>query len=171
MADFVGYTGRMSASLLRSFQRTSVRTWAAIAVLALILVSAINLFVVEPFVVSGTSMEPTYGPGNYLGIDRLSTTQRGDVIVFHNPLEPSMYFIKRIDALPGETVNEQTGAIVPAPTDPQRALDATTSTLTLASDEYFVLGDNGSESFDSRTWGPLQKKFIVGRVLARLWPL
>lgn len=156
-------------------QRPIVGTTFKTLALALVFVTALDVFVAEPFVVSGTSMEPTYNSGDYLIIDRIiplsHPLERGDVIVFQYPLDPSMYFIKRIDALPGETVNEQTGAIVARPTDPQRALDATSSTITLASDEYFVLGDNSAESSDSRIWGPLQKKFITGRVIVRIWPL
>lgn len=165
----------MLSGFIRFMQRPVVGTVLKTLVLALVFVTALDIFVAEPFVVSGASMEPTYMPGDYLIIDRIipksHPLEKGDVIVFEYPLDPSQYFIKRIDALPGQTVDEQTGAVVPRPSDPQRALDATTSTMTLASDEYFVLGDNSAESSDSRIWGPLQQKFIVGRVILRVWPL
>jgi len=165
----------MLTSIVRTLFKPSVRMGFRLIVLAFIIVIPVNFFVAEPFIVSGISMQPTFDPGDYLVIDRLTydieSPQRGDVVVFRYPLDPSMYLIKRIEALPGETVNEATGQVVPRPSGEQHPLDATTSTLTLASDEYFVLGDNSTESSDSRTWGPLQRKFIVGRVLFRLWPL
>lgn len=146
---------------------------------ALLVAILLHVFVIQPFIVSGDSMLPTYHPGDLLVIDRLAyrfgEPHKGDVIVFHYPLDPSLYFIKRIDALPGQTVQEYTGKIVAAPSGSVPAAelyDATsTRTLTLAKGEYFVLGDNSAESSDSRTWGPLQKRLIVGRVLFRLWPL
>ena len=155
-----------------------------IGVLALIIVTVFRAFLAEPFIVSGDSMEPTYRPGDYLIIDRLSyrfaEPRRGDVIIFQYPLDPALYFIKRIEGLPGETVDANTGALLPPAqkdaTGPPAInglsyAEHATSTITLASDEYFVLGDNAKDSSDSRQWGPLQKKFIVGRVVFRAWPL
>ena len=139
-----------------------------LTLIAFIIILPIRFFIAQPFIVSGTSMQPAFQAGNYLIIDLLSyrfeQPQRGDVVVFRYPLDPSLFYIKRIAALPGETVVEDSGVLV--------AKGATTSpTLTLAKDEYFMLGDNAPESSDSRQWGPLQRKFIVGRVLVRAWPL
>ena len=147
-----------------------------IGILAFLLVIPIRLFVAQPFLVSGVSMQPSFNSGDYLVIDRLAydfaEPERGDVIVFRYPLDPSHFFIKRVVDLPGETINENTGALV----DPSEATSTSPNeppppNITLARDEYFVLGDNRADSTDSRTWGPLQKKFIIGRVVFRAWPL
>lgn len=122
-----------------------------------IIVIPIRLWVAQPFLVNGASMEPTYDNGNYLIIDELSyhlkDPQRNDVIVFRYPKNPSQFFIKRIIGLPGETVNKNDGEI------------------TLGEGEYFVMGDNRDASSDSRIWGPVPEKLITGRVLVRLWPI
>jgi signal peptidase I len=149
-----------------------------IIIVALVLAIAVRAFVVQPFLVSGDSMAPYYAPGDYLIIDRLSyrfeKPERGDVVVFQYPLDPSLYLIKRIEAVPGESVRELTGEIVASSTAAAQNTEASSTAssriLTLASDEYFVLGDNSTASSDSRAWGPLQKKFIVGRILFRAWP-
>ncbi|HUO50724.1 MAG TPA: signal peptidase I [Candidatus Paceibacterota bacterium] len=148
--------------------------------LALAIVIAVNAFVAEPFIVNGISMQPSYNPGDYLVIDRLayrhSDPQIGDVIVFQYPLDPSIDYIKRVVARPGALVDENTGRVLAASSsqsiDPYLMRDENSSTtIELASDEYFVLGDNRAESSDSRVWGPLQRKYIIGKVVARLWPL
>jgi signal peptidase I len=145
---------------------------------ALVVATVTQLFFLQPFVVSGDSMLPTYKPGDRLVIDRLAYTfarpKVGDVVVFQYPFDPSLYFIKRIDAMPGDSVVETTGAVVAnGATTNSNPLSVTASdrTLTLAKDEYFVLGDNRETSSDSRAWGPLQQKFIIGRVALRFWPI
>lgn len=158
------------------------RTYMSVAGLvfaAFLLATLLRFVVAEPFVVSGDSMQPAYDSGDYLIVDRLAyrfaAPQPGDVVVFQYPLDPSLYFIKRIDALPGDTVDESTGLVVPAASSSAARENPYAGhepgTLTLAPDEYFVLGDNRSASSDSRAWGPLEKKFIIGRVVMRAWPL
>lgn len=154
---------------------------AKLLFVALVIVTLVRLFVAQPFVVSGASMQPSFHSGDYLIVDKLGydfrPPQIGDVIVFQYPLDPSLYLIKRIVALPGETVIEGTGEVVTGaaavqnPDAPPYADATSSAVITLASDEYYVLGDNPSQSTDSRQWGPLQRKFIVGRVIARVWPI
>ncbi len=155
-------------------------------ILALLIVTPFRYFVAQPFIVSGASMQPTFEPKEYLVIDELSyrfeKPQRGDVIIFRYPQDPDTFFIKRVVALPGETVILHDGAmrIVPAEGDEIVLTEPYSSgsmrgtrdeTTTLHEDEYFVLGDNRSASSDSRVWGPLQEKYIIGRAFARLFPL
>ena len=154
---------------------------------AFIVMLPVRLFLIQPFIVSGNSMAPAFTDGNYLVIDELyahhETLERGDVVIFRYPLDPSLYYIKRIVGMPGETMTIDKGAVsidkrdgtrqvlvVPRPSITE--LTQVEPIITkLAKDEYFVLGDNRSESSDSREWGPLQSKFIIGRALMRIWPL
>lgn len=159
----------------------------SIALAALVIATLARVFVAEPFVVSGPSMLPTFGPGDYLVIDRLTyalkAPARGDVIVFRYPLDASAYFVKRIVGLPGETIEVGDGAVwlVSPDGSKKQLLDGPynsagkrhdrSSSITLADDEYFMLGDNRDVSDDSREWGPLRRRYVIGRVVARLLPL
>lgn len=153
-------------------------------VLAIIIVVPIRLFVAQPFVVEGESMHPTFESGAYLIVDELtyalSAPKRGDVIIFRYPGDPKVFYIKRVIGLPGETVHINHGQTTVTKTDGSTvtltesyvvAEDATyTQDTTLGSDQYFVMGDNRPRSSDSRIWGPLPKKNIVGRAYIRLLP-
>ena len=148
-------------------------------------VFAIRLYIATPFIVSGASMHPTFADGQYLIVDEVSyrfeIPKRGDVIVFRYPQKRTQFFIKRIIGLPGETIKIEDGALTvkneAAPggivLDEPYLADGTAGTflVTLAENEYFVLGDNRSASFDSRSWGTLRRDLIVGRALLRLFPL
>lgn len=159
-------------------------------VIALGLALIIRFFIAAPYVVSGASMEPNFQDWNYLIVDRISydigSPKRGDVIVFDLPQDTSRALIKRVIGLPGETV----AISGPAPTvtvintehpqgftlnEPYLSTEnlggASDMRVTLGKDEYFVLGDNRKVSADSRLWGTLPRKDIVGRVLLRLYPL
>ncbi len=153
----------------------------AIAVAAVILV---RTFVAQPFLVSGSSMEPTFVNGDYLLVDELTyylrAPERGEVIVFKYPENPSSYFIKRIIGLPGETINIKSGtvsvidrgkSVVLREPYIDQPMNAANFEETLGSNQYFVMGDNRNFSFDSRSWGPLPTADIIGVVRLRLWPL
>jgi len=154
-------------------------------IMAFIIVLPIRLFIAQPFVVSGSSMVPTFQNNDYLIIDELSykfsEPKRGDVIVFRYPNNPSQFFIKRIIGLPNETVgiNGSTITIHNLENDDGFILDEpyieyksnNTVRETLGEDEYFVMGDNRSASSDSRVWGPLEKDLVTGRVFLRLLPI
>lgn len=160
------------------------------ALITLAIVIPIRTFIAQPFVVSGASMHPTFENGEYLVIDELSyylrPPERGEVIVFRYPNDTTKHFIKRIIGLPGETIvirenlaYLKTGETLKlinqdyldsTPTaSPNLAIPETEKTL--KSGEYFVMGDNRTQSLDSRSWGALPQKLITGRVLARLLPL
>lgn len=156
-----------------------------LALLIVVIVLPLRAFVVSPFVVDGESMHPTFENLDYLIVDEiiydLHSPQRGDVIVFRYPGDLSVFYIKRIIGLPGETVSISHGAVTILKTDGTSTTlsepyvvdeDATYSkSVTLNAGEYFVMGDNRPNSSDSRVWGPLPKKDIVGRVDLRLLPL
>lgn len=144
----------------------------------------IRLFVVQPFLVDGASMSPNFETNDYLLIDKFSyffrAPVRGDVIVFKFPGDTSKYFIKRIIGLPGETVVVRAGSTTITKTDGSTVLinesfvqnqsTSETKEITLSNTEYFVMGDNRTSSYDSRAWGALDKKYIGGRALVRLFP-
>lgn len=155
------------------------------AFVALVLVLPIRLYIAQPFIVSGSSMNPTFENGEYLIVDefsyRFENPERGDVVIFRFPKDPSKFFIKRIIGLPGETVDIRRGAITitndgypdgRALNEPYvRTISRDTLTLSLKDTEYFVMGDNRRASSDSRVWGPLEENFIVGRAFLRLLPV
>lgn len=177
-----------SLSSKRSKRSRTFLELVLLVVIAFFIVIPIHFFVAQPFLVAGDSMIPTFHENDYLVIDRISyrfeKPARGEVVIFRYPLDPSFYFIKRIVGIPGDTVRidknvvtitDTNGVLMQSIIEPASVslsnrvlLNATT---TLARDEYFVLGDNGGASADSREWGPLQDKFIIGRALVRLWPL
>jgi len=160
---------------------------AEVVLIALIAVFIVRSFLIQPFLVNGASMEPNFSSGDYLIIDeisyRLRAPERGEVVVFHYPNDESTYFIKRIIGLPGERIMLKDGKIrIFNNQQPQgflieeNYLPSYVSTygdkdVILKDDEYFVLGDNRSASFDSRSWGALKKSEIVGVVRLRLWPI
>ncbi|MBU6231051.1 MAG: signal peptidase I [Patescibacteria group bacterium] len=172
------------------FWRT-VREWVQVIIIALIISLPIRFFVAEPFIVNGASMDPTFSTGQFLIVDRLTyrfePPKRDDVIVFEFPDNPSIYYIKRIIGLPGETVDIHNGivTITTASTSPEGATKIILSEpyvspthashddyhITLSPTQYFVMGDNRAQSSDSRAWGPLPADLIVGRPVVRLFPL
>jgi signal peptidase I len=156
------------------------------SLIALLIVLPIRLFIAQPFIVSGASMETTFATGQYLIVDQLTyhfdEPQRGDVIVFRYPKDPSKFFIKRVIGIPGDTIHisgrEVTLSNAEHPDgvllDESYILDmkpSATLSETLGENEYFVMGDNRDASSDSRAWGVLQRDKIVGRAFLRLFPL
>ncbi len=152
---------------------------------AIILAALIQAFVVRPFIVNGTSMDPNIKDRQYLIIDevtyRARAIERGDVVVFRAPPDPTKYYVKRIIGLPGETVkiNGQKITIINTTHPDGFILDEPYITHTssdyleikVPADRYFVMGDNRSGSYDSREWGTLPKTSIRGRALLRLLPI
>ena len=102
--------------------------------------------------------------------------QRGDVIIFHYPRDVSRDFVKRIIGLPGETVEIQRGQVIVNGSDVEEPYlisrdKRSMSLLTVEPDAFFVLGDNRRASNDSRDWGTVPTKLIVGRAWVSYWPL
>ncbi len=154
-------------------------------ILALLIVIPIRLFVAQPFIVSGTSMVPTFHDSEYLIVDELSYRlhhpKRGDVVIFRAPTDTSKFFIKRVIALPTETIEIKgsevfiTNATHPEGTklaEPYVEHPAYNDLkVTLKEGEYFVMGDNRIASSDSRSWGTLPEKNLIGRAFLRLFPV
>ena len=160
---------------------------AKIVLIALAIVVPIRYFLFQPFFVKGQSMEPNYETGDYLIVDELSyrlrSPERGEVIVFKYPNDTTQRYIKRIIGLPGETVEIKDDQVTIYKTDSttevlneSNYLSSSVPTagdlkITLEQDEFFVLGDNRPVSSDSRRWGVVPRKDIIGRVYLRAWPI
>ncbi|HYE59800.1 MAG TPA: signal peptidase I, partial [Candidatus Kapabacteria bacterium] len=155
-----------------------------VAILAGVTIGLVRYFLFKPFYVKGQSMEPTFYEHEYLIIDeityRFREPVRGEIVVFRAPNNPNDYYLKRVVGLPGERVKIEDNRIVIYNTEhPQGALieevyldDKTRGSIseTLEADEYFVLGDNRSASYDSRQFGPIKRSSIIGRTWLRGWP-
>lgn len=136
--------------------------------------------------VSGSSMETTLSDGNNLIVDKISyrfrEPRRYEIIVFPYQYEEDTYYIKRIIGLPGETVQVSDGQVYingalledeVYGNEPMIYAGIAGDPITLAEDEYFVLGDNRNHSADSReeSVGVLKRKDLMGRAWIRIWPL
>ncbi|MDO8444156.1 MAG: signal peptidase I [bacterium] len=164
-----------------------IKTGAIVFIIAF----ALRYFAVQPYIVDGESMMPNYQNREYLLAEKISYSvgnpQRGDVVIFKYPKNPSLNYIKRIIGLPDEKVqiaNNQitifnarhpSGVVL---TETYILKDSPTQTpnnsiyeITLKDNEYFVLGDNRGHSSDSREWGVLPKDNILGRSWLTLVPL
>jgi signal peptidase I len=155
------------------------------SIIAILIVIPIRMFIAQPFIVSGASMDDTFHSGEYLIVDQVSyyfeDPARGDVVIFRYPKDPSKFFIKRVIGVPGDTISITDG-VVTIKNDEYPdgfVLDeyyiksmspAAPFTETLGDREYFVMGDNRDQSSDSRSWGVLQEERIVGRAFVRLFP-
>ncbi len=164
---------------------TSLWETIKFGLIALVIVIPIRLFIAQPFIVSGASMDATFTNGQYLIVDelsfRLSEPARGQVVIFKYPNDPTKYFIKRIIGLPNDTIEIKEGVVTikngehpdgfvldePYVENKKRE----TATFTLQGHQYFVMGDNRRASSDSRVWGPVDRGFIIGTPFVRLYPL
>jgi signal peptidase I len=155
------------------------------AIIALVIVVPVRMLVAEPFIVSGSSMVPTFENGDYLIVDKLSykltDPKRDDVVVFRYPNDTTKFFIKRIIGLPNETVDIKGAEITITNTEHKNGFVLDQPFIkspanndmhyVLKDDEYFVMGDNRNASSDSRFWGPVNKSLLTGRAFLRLLPI
>jgi len=166
-------------------KKSDVWEFVRFAATVIVVVVGVRMFIAQPFVVSGTSMVPTFENKDYLIIDEISyrfnKPERGDVIVFHPPVDSATYYVKRIIGVPGDTVSitQSVVSITNAEhpdgmtlTEPYITPDAEHSnySVTVPEGQYFTMGDNRPASFDSRKWGLLPEEKIIGRVFLRLYP-
>jgi signal peptidase I len=172
--------------------------------LVLILAAALGLWyvtngwIVKPYRIPSASMEPTLLVGDRVLVNRFiyrfHDPRRGDIVVFHPPgrgdaaingatSEASVYFIKRIVGLPGETIEGRGGKVLicsapnvgcKALNEPyltQRAAPQNFGPVSIPKGRYFMMGDNREISEDSRVWGTLPRSYIIGEAFVTYWPL
>ncbi len=171
---FPDYTEQQTKSNWGNAARELVET-----VLLTLVIFFMIRFAVENYRIEGYSMEPNFHDGQFLLVNKLqylfTPPQRGDVIIFRYPLNPNKNFIKRVIALPGETVEIRAGKVfvnnvrVHEPY-PFNFADYDYGPVTVGPDEYFVLGDNRPESSDSHSWGMLPTKDLIGKAWVSYWP-
>ncbi|HEX7730063.1 MAG TPA: signal peptidase I [Terracidiphilus sp.] len=138
-------------------------------------------FLYQPVRVEGTSMLPRLEDDDRLFINKfvyhVSTIARGDVVVFHYPLDPAKSYIKRVIALPGDRLWIDRGlvyvngkAINETYVPPQYRDDRSYAETVVPEDNYFVLGDHRNISSDSREFGPVERPLIYGKAVFVYWP-
>lgn len=179
-------------------KKSVIRDWVESIVIAFVLAMVIRTFIVQAFKIPTGSMRMTLLEGDLIlvnkfiygvkipflnaSLPKVRSPKRGDVIVFIYPEDPKKDFIKRLIALPGETVEIKSGTIY---INDQPVLDSLFSQryyynrgdygmegrkVVIPQDSYFVLGDNSASSQDSRYWGFVPAKNILGKALVVYWP-
>jgi signal peptidase I len=181
-------------------QRSSrwLREGIIVVVVAVLVAVLLRTFVVQTFYIPSGSMEPTLQIGDRILVDKLSydlhSVHRGDIVVFGRPPRedcggPEVNdLVKRVIGLPGDAISLSGGHVYVdgkrldeswLPTSEQGVTTAgpvgngfnLVRSYRIPSDDYFVMGDNRTDSCDSRYWGPIPKSLIVGKVSLRVWPI
>jgi signal peptidase I len=157
-------------------------------IFALMIAALVVVFIVQPVKVEGTSMLPRLHDGERIFVNKLiyyddyrwaPKLERGDIVVFWFPDDPSKSYIKRVIGLPGDTVEIHEGLVRVNGRDLNETyLDQrlnlshrSSAPIYVKPNYYFVMGDNRDNSSDSRLWGQVPKKYIYGKALFRYWPL
>ena len=168
--------------------KREAREWSEAIAVALVLTLIIRAFIVQAYKIPSGSMLPTLQLGDKLFVNkflyRFREPKRWEIIVFKSPEEPKKDFIKRLIGTEGETVEIRDGVIFVngQPQNPppeikgnfyynQEPFAAPGQKIIVPDDSYFVLGDNSLSSRDSRYWGFVPKKNLVGKAFLRWWPL
>lgn len=168
-------------------RRTGVSTvlsWARDLVFSIVIAIVVIVFIYQPVKVEGTSMLPALEDQERIFVNKfiyrfgIGEIQRGDLVVFWYPYDPSKSYIKRVIGAPGDVVEIDRGSVIvngkalvedyiPAQYRDYQSMQP----VRVAPDYYFVLGDHRSSSNDSRSWGPVHRKYIYGKAVFVYWPL
>jgi signal peptidase I len=169
----------------RRVRRAGLREWALVLIVALSLSWFLRTFVIQQYYISGPSMKESLYQDERIIVNKLAyrfgSVHRFDVVVFDRMNQEHDDLVKRVIGLPGDTLEMRdcvvlvNGEIL---NEPYLSADDMTNCgvgnvplFSLAPDTYFVMGDNRSESLDSRAFGAIEKTAIVGRATVRVWPL
>lgn len=166
--------------------KSIVREYVESIVIAVILALFVRAFIVQAFKIPTGSMKPTLNENNRIFVNkfiyRFKAPQRGDIIVFKYPEDPKKDFIKRLIAVGGETLEIRDGSII---VDGKQVENEQIKSIfyynrgeyggmgqkiTVPKDGFYVLGDNSASSRDSRYWGAVPKKYLIGKAFFRYWP-
>ncbi len=163
---------------------TSTLFWFRDLMLSVVIAVVVILFLYQPVKVEGTSMMPSLIDQERIFINKflykfgIGDVQRGDMVVFYYPADPSKSYIKRVIGLPGDTVAVEDGVVfvngkrleegyVPDEYRDRQSMPL----IRVPADQYFVLGDHRSSSNDSRAWGPVPRPYIYGKAVFVYWPI
>jgi signal peptidase I len=180
--------------------RRTIIDYGLTALIAIAMAIVVQTFLVKPYLIPSTSMANTLVPGQRVLVDRMvyhyRSVHRGDIIVFHRPEPPNDVLIKRVVGLPGDLLSVRDGHLfvngvrqkesfvdkvdgVTEPTDPADpyasgqpdAPWSLTQPFRVPAGQYFVMGDNRTDSSDSRYWGTVPRRSIIGRAFFTYWPI
>src|SRR5262249_47513660 len=150
---------------------------SSISLLLILLSPLIVIFLIQPVKVEGLAMQPTLNSGDRIFLEKqIETIDRGDIVAFWFPDDPSKSFIKRVIGLPGETIRiDFKGAVYvngnqidePYVSPDHSRFPRPFPDTFIKPHYYFVMGDNRDQSNDSRSWGLVPEKYIYGKFLAR----
>jgi len=159
-------------------------TWLRDLTLSVLIAIVVILFLYQPVKVEGNSMEPGLEDQERIFINKFiyrfgfGSVDRGDLVVFWFAGDPTKSYIKRVIAVPGDTVEIREGMVVVNGQELEESYvpDAfrdrrSRPPLTLQQDQYYVLGDHRSSSNDSRAWGPVERDMIYGKAVFVYWPI
>ena len=159
-----------------------LQVWLRDLFFSIALAAVVIVFLYQPVKVEGTSMAPWLEDQERIFVNkfiyRYDQIRRGDVIVFRYPLDPTKSYIKRVIGLPGDVVQMVDGKLHlnGNPITEEYILErfrdpATTRPVNVPENHFYVLGDHRSTSNDSRTWGTVDRAFIIGKAVFAYWPL
>ena len=180
--------------------KSQAREWAESIIIAVLLALVIRAFVVQAFKIPSGSMIPTFQVGDRIFVNKflygaripftdirlpaVRAPKRGDIIVFRSPEDGKKDFVKRLIATEGETVEIRDGKIyidnkvIDTPPSIRRVyyynngdFGNESQVIKVPKDSYYALGDNSSSSRDSRYWGFIPKKNLIGKVMVIYWPI
>jgi signal peptidase I len=167
-------------------RRRALIEWSAIIVVAVLVSFLLRTFAFQTFFIPSGSMEPTLQVGDRIIVNKLAvslgTINIGDIVVFKAPPaencgEPVTDLVKRVIGIPGDTLTSK-GNTIYVNAQPLREswphtepLGQAITKITLKANQYFMMGDNHSNSCDSRMWGPVPRSDIIGKAFLRIWPL
>ncbi|MGD0620138.1 MAG: signal peptidase I [Bryobacteraceae bacterium] len=157
--------------------------WMRDLTLSVVIAVMVILFLYQPVKVEGTSMMPALVDQERIFINKflyrsIGSVQRGDMVVFWYPRDPSKSYIKRVIGIPGDQISIDRGAVIvngaplhEAYVPPEYEDQQSMAQMVVQPDEYFVLGDHRSSSNDSRAWGTVPRHYIYGKAVFVYWPL
>ena len=171
-----------TTSSFRSRAVPMFSVWLRDLIISLTISAFIIIFLYQPVKVEGTSMMPSLDDQERIFVNkfvyRMEPIQRGDIVVFHYPRDPSKSFIKRVIGLAGDRIRIEDGQVFvngqPLEEDyvpPDYADQRSYAEVIVPANAYFLLGDHRTMSNDSRDFGAVQQKFIYGKAVFGYWPV
>ena len=171
---------------MKTKTKAIIREWAESIIIAVVLALLVRIFIVQAFKIPTGSMKTTLNENNRIFVNkfiyRFKEPQRGDIVVFKYPEDPKKDYIKRLIAVGGETVEIRDGdIIINGKAVEDSSIDAVYyynrgewgqkgQQITVPGDSFYMLGDNSGSSRDSRYWGFVPRKYIIGKAIFRYWP-